>query len=311
MLQRTTVNYNRSAKVYQVITPDGEIIAEFNSGPENKMQAEAVAVQLDAADIHQAAAHIADIFRNRPDVLPRVWKAARIAADCQVYEAHPLAHNTAYHVGSQGQPGQFYAVKQAGNRYECDCDDCNFDHAPIVEGQKICKHIMSIKIMKAAGRQPPPYPNSPRDLLHYLDETRAAFLVIGAYNRRFYPYAHPQRRRAATGEVVQDLQGETWRVIGGGQKVTMFPADIVTVELDPAASPELDPIEQQRMDEKREHMSRRNYELKEALRRKMEQAEITNWQQRRQEADDRHRRISAGLEEVEADPANAVNSVPF
>ena len=228
-ITKTQAVYNRSKKTYQVIAPWGEIVTEFPSGPQGKQAAELEAIRQDNPKAYQAAAHLRFYtFNAYPMTHSRIWKAARIVANGDVYKAHPLSqYNTreAYHVKSQSEQ-RFYEVTRPDDFYTCTCPDFDEFHAPTIGGQKLCKHIFAVKIMKAAEQTIPAYLDSPKNLFRWLEETGSPARVIGTWNKRPYLYAEPQHRPAVAGEIVEDADGQTWRLVHNGQRFNYWRIDL-------------------------------------------------------------------------------------
>lgn len=265
-ISKTQAIYNRSGKRWQVIAPTGEIINEFPAGEQGKRAASMEAIRYaDPVGYRQAVDFRSNIFLSYPMTWPRIWKAARIVADGQVFEAHPLSPNAgqeAYHVHSQSE-AIFYTVTSNDKFYSCTCPDFDEFHAPTVSGQKLCKHIFAVKIMKGINRPAPAFFDSPREIWRHLEETTTAYTVIGAYNRRPYLYAQPQQRPAVAGEIVWDGEGNAYRLTHNGQRFGSWKITI-NAEPEPATaaaevseiaqairrrySPTLDPHEQAAID---------------------------------------------------------------
>lgn len=290
-ITKTQIKYNRSRKVYQVISPWGEIVNDFPSGPQGKRAAELEALRIDDEAAYKQAAFLRlHVFTAYPETHRRIWKAGRIAADGQVYKAHPLSQyngREAYHVGSQSQE-IFYTVTRDRDteKYACTCPDFNEYHAPTIRGQKLCKHIFSIKIMKAIERPIPAYLDSPANLYRFLEETPASWEVLGAYNRRPYLYEEAQQRPAVAGEIVRDEDGQTWRVMHNGQRFNFWRIGLPdsTAENDEEetrAAEDAEAIEDARRFGEAVKINQHERGQREKLRIHMQQAEIAQWKARK------------------------------
>lgn len=303
-ITRSTASYNRTKKCYQVITPWGEITHEFPSGPRGKRDAERETIRIDSPEAYAAAADLRfNVFSDYPEVYERIWKAARIVADHGIYSAHPLgSHKEGYHVASQSTDGKFYDVHRdaESSLYTCNCTDFEMMHAPTIKQQQLCKHIIGVKVAKMIGQVMPEYSGSPRDLWPHLAETGAIYTVIGAYNRRPYLYNQPQQRKATAGEIVEDHEGNTWRLIDNGQRLNAWRIGLPEIE-QPAttgaaiatnndAAPQasryegLDAIEAQRLYQKRQSLSKHNHDLKELQRQQVEKNAVKAYEQRKSAA---------------------------
>ncbi len=218
------IRYNRKSKEYE-IEHNGVIFATFPNSPENKQAAIQEAIKHDDPQAHAAAFYLHfDLFRNRPDLHPRIWKAARIVSAGGVFAPHILEtrSKTAGYVASQSS-GEFYNIQKWGNAYECDCFDFH-NNAPKVEHQTLCKHIIAYKLMKIINRELTEFAESPHKIIKHLNLTGASFHVVGAVNGRFYTYTTPQTRKAAKGEIIE-REGKLFRISANhnGQRLILEP----------------------------------------------------------------------------------------
>lgn len=298
-ITKTQAVYNRSLQLWQVIAPTGEITNEFPKGEQGRNAATLEAIRQDDPNGYQCAADFRfNRFNLYPMTWPRIWKAARIVADEAVYMAHPLSQyndREAYHVKSQSDD-LFYIVTRLDTFYACTCPDCNLNHAPTIDGQKLCKHIFAVKIMKAMQREIPPYLDSPRGLFRWLEETGAAYKVVGAYNRRPYLYARPQQRPAVAGELIEH-DGQTWRVMHNGQGFNLWRVGLpVPIQPDPEPATEIvlaqqptpaalfeeaQAIETARLFGNVRRIDQYERGMREKLRQHEQQAEIAAWKRRK------------------------------
>ncbi len=202
----TIINYNRSAKQYELSTPYGEMLETYPPGAEGAQAAKERALQLDDADAYAIARYLArDLFRHRPDLQARIWKAGRILADGHVYEA-PIMTAAAYAVRSQKDPQRFHLVTHQNAIYDCACPDCSSGSAPESDGQPLCKHILAIKAQKLARRPFAHFPHtsSPRAAAAWLLETGAAKYVVGVFfANHIHLYPEPANRPAVSGEIIE------------------------------------------------------------------------------------------------------------
>lgn len=219
----SSVVYDRKDKEYR-ISFDGVVYASFPSGQEGASAAGQTAIQHDDPQVYAAAFYLAnDLFRTRPEIQKRVWKAALAIIQSRVFAAHPLCYqsNITAHVAAQNKEG-FYTVKRFDNHYTCECFDYINYTAPKAETQPLCKHILAIKLHKIIDRPLPPYLDSPKDLMPWLDEAKAQFLVIGVYNRSEYTaYPEPVYRRPVISEVIMQ-NGRFLRLIGHASKIQSY-----------------------------------------------------------------------------------------
>lgn len=230
----STITYNRKYREYQVLDEDGEVFATHQSGPAGKQMAVEASILHDDPAAHAAAYYLVhDLFRERADLHGRIWKAAALVATGKVFAAHPLRDNiiTVAHVASMHQG--YYPVQEFSMGHACDCLDFVNRQAPPVRNQRLCKHILALKIHKIINRPLPPFLASPNKLYAWMEETGASMEVVGAYRKGHYTaYPEPIRRQAVANEVVHHKDGDFWRLAHNGQK---FISCIVTDEI--AVSP--------------------------------------------------------------------------
>lgn len=223
----SVLTYDRNVKEWQISSQDGFYKA-FPAGTEGKRAAVQAGIQHDDPQLYAAAFYLAaDLFRHHPAVQSRVWNAALGIISGRYFAGHPLAGgSTAAHVAASSNDGRFHTIRKLPSRqgmfYDCSCPDFVFSGAPVVSGQPLCKHILAVKLHKITQRPLPAFLESPRQLMPYLEETGAAFEVIGVYNHSTYTaYPQPIRRPAVIGEVVQ-VDGRFLRLIGGHSKISTY-----------------------------------------------------------------------------------------
>ena len=177
----------------------------FPAGDEGHQAALLAQLKNDDPEVYGAAFYLAyDLFRGVEPLQERIWKAARMVAAGDVrppYQAGEMRHTVA-RVKSQSKSGPqlnyHYVVTRSpfGNgRYACGCTDYELDAAPRVEGQKLCKHILAIKIMKIINREPEAWPelNQKQQWLLEQAKKRAAEEAALELERK----KHAQEQRAA------------------------------------------------------------------------------------------------------------------
>ncbi len=161
--------YDRSQKEYHLIDIDNEqILQSWPPGPDNRQEATEAMLQHNDARAYAAAFYLVrDLFRDRPDLHGRIWRACEIVADGDVMEPYHINDepHTIARVKSQSaagiHTGRRYAVKvhqtTDGKLYTCDCIDFTGTAergpgAPRHRHQPLCKHIIAVKLHKILMR---------------------------------------------------------------------------------------------------------------------------------------------------------------
>ena len=233
----STIHYNYKGREYEVSAETGALIAAYPSGDAGKQAAAEAALLHDDPHAHAAAFYLVhDLFRRRHDLHGRIWKAARLVADGQLFAPHPLATRMHLAAHAAASDGRFYPIREYtdDSGWSCDCHDCMFHHAPHLKNQMLCKHIIAAKIHRIIKRPLPPYLASPKNLIAWLEETGAELNVIGAYNQNTYTaYPEPIRRTAVVGEVII-VENRFYRLIGSKPHIQTCD---VTDELASATNP--------------------------------------------------------------------------
>lgn len=155
-----TATYNRKMKQWEV-TANGRLLSAHPAG---QQEAEQAAIQHNDPVIYGLAFYLAhDLFRGYPELNGRLWRAAEIVINGDVRE--PYHFNESRYTISRvkktdpapyemtGNHSRHYFINRSDSGlYSCDCYDYINDHAPRIQGQKLCKHILAVKLMKLAER---------------------------------------------------------------------------------------------------------------------------------------------------------------
>lgn len=133
--------YNRSARQYEVHTPDG--VETFPAGKDGRRSAHRYALATIAPDVVTIAVQIIHRF---PVLETRAWRACEIVADGGV--TFQPAPNVLAAVASQSDDygGDYTLVRGADGLIYCNCADQAI--APIIaqSGQQYCKHVLAYQI---------------------------------------------------------------------------------------------------------------------------------------------------------------------
>lgn len=192
-MNKSTLTYNRSLMQWELADQSGSILAIYPPGNEGQQAAQVDQLKVDDPDLHAAAFYLAaDLFRGHPELQKRVWRAADIVKNGDVRPPFQVGEqpHTVARVKSDSKSGPqakyHYVVTRspANRRYACGCFDYESGAAPKIEGQKLCKHILAVKLMKIINRTAPPWPE--------LDEKQKFLLE--------------QRQKQAAQEAALDLQ---------------------------------------------------------------------------------------------------------
>lgn len=157
------VYYDRSQKEYHLIDVDREqILRSWPPGPDSRQEATEAALAINDPQAHAAALHLTGtVFPDRPDLHSRIWRAADIVADRDVFEPFHIndGPHTIARVKSQSaagiHTGRRYAVSvhttADGKLYTCDCRDYSGSAdrgpgAPKHRHQPLCKHVIAVKM---------------------------------------------------------------------------------------------------------------------------------------------------------------------
>lgn len=152
--------YSRKSKEWQVVSDDC-ILNRFPSGKENAELAMIAAIRFNDPEVYALAFYLAnDLFRDHPDVNGRLWRAAEIVINGDVKEPYHIdGRSTVSRVRSQNpkphEHGKHHRIDrpEPNGRYFCSCyDHQDNDKCPAIHGQKLCKHILAVKLMKLAER---------------------------------------------------------------------------------------------------------------------------------------------------------------
>lgn len=172
--------YNRKLKEWQVVS-DGHILNRFPPGKENAELAMIAAIKFNDPTIYGLAFYLAyDLFQGYSDINGRLWRAAEIVINGDAREPYHIdGRSTVSRVRSQNpkpfEEGKHYRIDRPdpNGRYFCSCyDHQDNDKCPAVHGQKLCKHILAVKLMKLAER---PFIAWPQPQLDERDQWLADF----------------------------------------------------------------------------------------------------------------------------------------
>lgn len=163
----TSIHYNRKSRRWCAVTGNGALISQHPPGKDGRQAAEQAAIKHDDPEIYALAfCLVADLFSDRcQDLHGRIWRGAAIAAAGDVREPYridepaTIARVKASSAETHHQ-NRHYIITRHQSRYYCDCTDFANDHAPELNGHKLCKHILAVKLMKLAKRPFPTWPDT-------------------------------------------------------------------------------------------------------------------------------------------------------
>lgn len=136
--------YNRSRRVYQLETPNGERL-EFPAGPEGRTLAFQTAVSLFAPEVADAAAAI---IRRHPHLERRVWRAVNCLLGGGVKILPDLNDIEILALVDSSDGFGAYAIRHQASILTCECEDFTSFSAPYAGegGQSYCYHILAYRL---------------------------------------------------------------------------------------------------------------------------------------------------------------------
>lgn len=161
------VTYNARLRQYEVTAADnGRKISAHPAGKAGQREAEQAAISHNDPQLYALAYFLEHAnYNGRPDAISRLWRAAEIAASGHVMEPYSVdGSETVARVKSQNPApihhGQHHRIERHGYRLTCSCSDFSSQNCPEVRGQKLCKHVLAVKLMRVLerpfGAWPPP-----------------------------------------------------------------------------------------------------------------------------------------------------------
>lgn len=155
-----TATYNRKTKAWEV-TANGRFLSTHPAGKQGQQEAEQAAIKHNDPEIYGLTFYLAhDLFRDYPELNGRLWRAAEIVINGDVRQPYHIdSRATVARVKSQNpkpfEEGKHHTIDRPdpNGRYYCSCYDfTDNEKCPDVQGQKLCKHIIAVKLMKLAKR---------------------------------------------------------------------------------------------------------------------------------------------------------------